>query len=95
MLKEKGFLLNLLGNSNLLEHETFTELLWAVFHLAEELASRNDVSSLPANDYEHLVGDIKRVHVLLLAQWLAYMEHLQVDYPYPLLTGGTNQPIQP
>jgi len=37
-LKEKRqFLLNLLENPNLLEHESFTNLLWAVFHLTEEL----------------------------------------------------------
>jgi len=31
-------LLGLLGNPNLLEHDSFTDLLWAVFHLMEELS---------------------------------------------------------
>ena len=34
---ERGFLIGLLGNQNLLEHETFTDLLWALTHLGEEL----------------------------------------------------------
>ena len=40
LLEKRGFLLGLLENPNLLEHESFTELLWAVFHLTEELAFR-------------------------------------------------------
>ncbi len=95
MLAERNFLLSLLGNPNLLEHETFTELLWAVFHLAEELGNRSDVSTLPASDYEHLIGDIKRVHVLLLTQWLAYMERLQEDYPFLFSLAVRTNPFNP
>jgi len=95
MAAERDFLLSLLGNPNLLEHEVFTELLWAVFHLAEELGNRSDVSSLPDKDYEHLVGDIKRVHVLLLTQWLAYMEHLQADYPFLFSLAVRTNPFNP
>lgn len=95
MLAEKSFLLSLLGNPNLLEHETFTELLWAVFHLAEELGSRSDVSNLTASDYEHLIGDIKRVNVLLLTQWLAYMAHLQEDYPFLFSLAVRTNPFNP
>jgi len=38
LLHKRGFLLSLLENPNLLEHESFTDLLFAVFHLTEELA---------------------------------------------------------
>ncbi len=34
---KRTFLLRLLENPNLLEHERFTDLLWAVFHASEEL----------------------------------------------------------
>jgi hypothetical protein len=44
LMDKRGFLLALLGNPNLLEHESFTDLLWAVFHLAEELGHRADVT---------------------------------------------------
>jgi len=79
---KRDFLLRLLENPNLLEHETFTELLCAVFHLMEELEARDDVSQLSFADSEHLAGDIKRAYVILLAEWLAYMKHLQSEYPY-------------
>ncbi|MBE3035856.1 MAG: hypothetical protein IMZ70_02050 [Candidatus Atribacteria bacterium] len=82
-LKEKRqFLLNLLGNPNLLEHESFTNLLWAVFHLTEELIHRRSLSELPETDYQHLAGDIKRAYHLLILEWLNYMKHLKANYPY-------------
>lgn len=82
-LKEEiNFLLRLLENPTLLEHESFTDLLWAVFHLAEELAARDDVKKLPDTDQKHLAGDIKRIYVLLVHQWLSYMGHLKNNFPY-------------
>jgi hypothetical protein len=76
------FLVRLLENPTLLEHESFTDLLWAVFHLAEELAARDSFARLPDTDYQHLAGDIKRIYVLLVHQWLNYMEHLKNNFPY-------------
>jgi hypothetical protein len=67
---ERDFLVRLLENPILLEHESFTELLRAVFHLTEELAAREDLGNLPDSDYKHLAGDIKRAYVLLVHQWL-------------------------
>ncbi len=82
LVGKRPFLLNLLENSNLLEHESFTELLWAVFHLTDELAHRRDLAKLPDTDYQHLSGDIKRAYQHLILQWLDYMKHLKQDYPY-------------
>ncbi len=82
LMDKRKFLLALLENPNLLEHETFTELLRAVFHLMEELEHRNDLSRLPAADYQHLSGDIARAYDLLIIEWLHYMEHLMINYPY-------------
>ena len=65
IIGKRAFLLRLLENPNLLEHEYFTELLWAVFHLAEELSHRTTVKDLPETDYEHSSGDIRRAHKLL------------------------------
>ena len=42
LLEKRDFLLRMLQNPNLLEHEAFTDLLWAVFHLADELGHRGD-----------------------------------------------------
>jgi len=82
-LKEKrDFLLRLLENPNLLEHEEFTELLRSVFHLTEELVKRLNFMELPQSDLNHLAGDIKRAYVHLINQWLDYMRHLKNNYPY-------------
>jgi hypothetical protein len=79
---KREFLLRLLENPNLLEHEEFTSLLWAVFHLAEELSFRVSLAGLPETDYQHLSGDINRAYGLLVKEWVSYMKHLQKDYPF-------------
>ncbi|HUU76259.1 MAG TPA: hypothetical protein VMW63_09240 [Methanoregulaceae archaeon] len=76
------FMIRLLENPILYEHERFTSLLQAVFHLTEELDKRPDVTSLPANDLSHLSGDIKRIYHALISQWLDYMQYLKKNYPY-------------
>jgi hypothetical protein len=85
----------LLENPNLLEHESFTELLWAVFHLTEETACRVDLKQLPDTDCQHLSGDIKRVYGLLISEWLAYMKHLRDNYPYLFHLAARTNPFNP
>ncbi|HAM49601.1 MAG TPA: hypothetical protein DCP92_02485 [Nitrospiraceae bacterium] len=82
LLERRDFLLQLLENPNLLEHESFTELLLAVFHLAEEMASREYVQGLPEPDLKHLANDIVRAYTFLVTEWLAHMRHLKDNYPY-------------
>ncbi len=82
LAEKRTFLLSLLANPNLLEHDAFTDLLWAVFHLVEELAARQEFANLPKSDFDHLSGDIKRAYSQLLVEWLSYMKHLKKDYPY-------------
>jgi len=82
LVGKRGFLVRLLENPMLLEHESFTDLLQAVFHAVEELESRKDLDKLPATDLEHLRGDLKRVYIQLVGEWLDYMRHLQRHYPY-------------
>jgi hypothetical protein len=79
---KKDVLLRLLENPSLLEHESFTDVLRAVFHLAEELDYREDFESLPKSDRTHLVGDMKRVYRVLTHQWLFYMGYLKNNHPY-------------
>ena len=79
---KKDFLLRLLENPNILEHESFTDVLRAVFHLAEELDYREDLERLPNSDRTHLVGDMKRVYRFLAYQWLFYMGYLKNNHPY-------------
>jgi len=79
---KRTFILTLLENPNLLEHDRFTDLLWAVTHLDEELEARPSLKNLPANDLEHLAVDIQRLYDHLASEWLGYVEHLKANYPF-------------
>jgi hypothetical protein len=95
-LKDKrAFLLRLLENPVLLERQNFSNLLWAVFHFADELTRRKTLKDLPDSDYEHIIGDIKRVYVLLIGEWLDYMKHLQKKYPYLFSLALRTNPFDP
>lgn len=78
----KSLMVTMLENPHLIEHETFTELMQALFHLAEEMRVRSRLTGLPDTDYAHLSGDINRVYGLLAREWLVYMRHLKENYPY-------------
>jgi hypothetical protein len=93
--RERDFLLRLLENPNLLEHDTFTELLWAVFHMAEELAHRSDLNRLDDADRVHIEGDILRAYELLVREWLVHLEHLKSDYPYLFSLAARTNPFDP
>ena len=80
--RKREFLLRLTENPTLLEHESFSDILLAITHLSEELASRPSLKDLPQTDLMHLQGDIKRVYGLLVHEWLDYMKYLNVNYPY-------------
>lgn len=95
LLEKRNFMLRLLENPSLLEHESFTELLWAVFHLTEELVSRTSLRNLPDPDYQHLYDDISRTYNLLVSEWLRYMKHLQIDYPYLFSFAVRTNPFNP
>jgi len=95
LMGKRDFLLRLLENPNLLEHESFTDVLWAVFHLTEELASRTNVRGLPDTDYKHLSADIKRAYISLISEWVTYMKHLKVDYPYLFSLAVRTNPFNP
>jgi hypothetical protein len=83
LVGHRSFLLALLENPNLLEHERFTDLLWAVFHVLEELEIRGgDLEGLPSADYAHLANDVKRAYSQIAGEWLAYAAHLKESYPF-------------
>lgn len=95
LTEKRPFLLGLLENPNLIEHESFTELLWAVFHLTEELGQRPSLSELPGADREHLSNDIRRAYTHLIFEWLSYNAHLQADYPYMFSLVVRTNPFDP
>jgi voltage-gated potassium channel len=80
--KHEDFMIRLLENPELHEHEEFTELMQALFHLNEELGIRERLTGLPPTDYNHLSIDINRAYRHLVLVWLGYMQHLKANYPY-------------
>jgi len=92
--QKRDLLLGLLANPNLLEHERFTDLLWAVFHLMEELVARESLDDLPDTDRSHLAGDVARAYSRLAVQWLLYCEHLKRAYPYIFSLTARTHPFQ-
>jgi len=82
LVQKRTFLLALLENPNLLEHDRFTDLLWAVFHLDEELEARLSLENLSEKDLEHLAIDIQRMYDHLASEWIDYVEHLKASYPF-------------
>jgi len=82
LAEKRTFLLTMLENPNLLEHDRFTDLLWAVTHLDEELEARTSLIGLPEKDLEHLAVDIQRMYDHLASEWLDYVQHLKAKYPF-------------
>ncbi len=89
---KRVFLVNLLQNPNLLEHETFTESLMALFHITEELAAR-DLDNLSEEDRLHTKHDLERAYGLLIRQYIAYMEYTYKHYPYFFLFVTNTNPF--
>jgi hypothetical protein len=94
LVQKREFLLALLENPNLLEHEQFTDLLWATFHLTEELEARKSLEHMPNADSKHIAGDIQRVYSQLIVEWLSYVEHLKSKYPYLFSLVARTHPFQ-
>lgn len=94
LVDKRGLLLTLLANPNLLEHERFTDLLWAILHLMEELVARDSLADLPATDLAHIAGDVKRAYSHLTVEWLLYCQHLQTAYPFIFSIVVRTHPLQ-
>jgi hypothetical protein len=94
LVGKRPFLLGLLENPNLLEHDRFTDLLWATFHLTEELEARQSFQGLPDSDIGHIAIDLQRVYRHLTMEWLLYVEHLKSQYPFLFSLVVRTQPFQ-
>lgn len=92
LIEKRSFLVNLLQNPNLLEHQTFTETIMSIFHIAEELAAR-DLKNLSNEDVEHTKTDLERAYNKLIFQWLSYMEYTKEHYPYFFLFAIRTNPF--
>ena len=79
--ENKMFLLNLISNPALLEHDSFTEMLRLLFHLSDEISERDDLKNLSVDDIMHISEDINKIYLSLICEWLNYMQHLKNDFP--------------
>jgi len=82
LMDRRDFFLRMLENPNLLEHDSFTDMLFAVFHITEELLARDDFSSSSKADIKHLEIDAERALRALIVQWIYHIRYLNLNYPY-------------
>ncbi len=92
---KRDFLLSLLENPYLMEQEALSDILWAVFHLTDELEAREKIPNLPLSDLNHLSNDLSRVYSLTVSHWLDYMAHLEAKYPYLFSLAARLNPFKP
>jgi hypothetical protein len=95
MQSRADLLLRLIENPTIQEHEHFTELLRAIFHLRDELSHRNNLSELLDSDRKHLEGDISRVYKLLIFEWLRYLRYIKKNYGYLFSLAIRTNPFDP
>lgn len=92
LIAHKPSMLRMLENSNLLEHESFTDMLWAVFHVADELQHRGTID-LSSADIDHLSNDFTRAYSVLLMEWVDYMIYLHDEYPFLYALALSRNPL--
>jgi hypothetical protein len=95
LTSRRGFMVRLLENPSLLENENFTDMLWAVFHMTEELDARENLENVPDSDLDHMLGDTARSYRNLFREWLSYMRHLHDNYPFLYSFAMRTSPIEP
>ena len=89
----KDMIIRLMENSSLHEHESFSDMLLALFHLTEELLRRDSLETNTAEDKKHLANDMKRVYIHMSQLWLEYMQHLKDNYYYLYLYNIRNRQL--
>ncbi len=95
LLENKEFAVNLLDNPVILEHETFTDMLWNVLHVTEELRRVYEFSTLSDEDKEDITGDLKNLYRLLAYEWVNYVEYLRDAYPHIFVYEAKTNPFIP
>jgi hypothetical protein len=66
-----------------------------VFHLTDELNCREAFDGLPSTDVRHLAMDMSRAYSFMLEQWLYYLQHLKIHYPYIFSLAIRKNPFDP
>jgi len=92
--ERRSLMLRMLENPNLMEHDSFTDMLWSVFHFADELQTRTSLDNLSQSDMNHLKTDTIRAYKALVLEWVDYMKYLHDEYPYLYSLAIRKNPIQ-
>ncbi len=95
LLDNKEFAVNLLDNPTLMEHERFTDLLWNLLHVTEELRRVINFDSLSAEDEEDIKKDIELLYGLLAYEWVNYLQYLRHSYPHIFTYEAKTNPFVP
>ncbi len=97
LLKKRNFLLVLLENPVILELTSFSDMLWVIFHLIEELEKipTKKVANWSEDDFNHLNEDIKATYIFLVMEWLDYMKILKLEDPYLFSLALRANPFDP
>ncbi|MGL5615015.1 MAG: hypothetical protein ACRDD2_02125 [Sarcina sp.] len=91
--KKNNFLLSIITNPTLMEHESFSDMTIALFHLKEELQDIYINTDSICCDKEHIKQDIKVLYRLMAKSWASYMKHLKEEYPTLFVKAMTHNPF--
>ncbi len=95
LLENKEFAINLLDNPAIIEHEAFTDLLWNVLHLTDELKRVINFEHLEAEDYRDIKNDIETLYRLLVYEWVNYVHYLKDRHPHMFVYEAKTNPLVP
>lgn len=90
--KNKNLLITLITNENLLDHETFTEMLVSIMHLREELDTRYS-NHMEEYEISHIKTDLAVAYKYLTLEWSYYINYLRREYPQLFLKALINNPF--
>ena len=80
--ENKEFVVNILDNPMILEHDTFTDLLWNILYLTERMKRTINFEDLPDDEKKELKDDIITLYRLLTYEWVNYLQYLKNNYPH-------------
>ncbi len=95
LLTNREFVVNLLGNPAIIEHEAFTDLLWNVLHLGDELKMVVNAGEMSQEDREDLRHDMEKLYSLLIYEWINYVHYLKSSHPHIFVYEAKTNPLVP
>lgn len=92
---KKDFIISIITNPTLMEHESFSDMAISLFHLRDELQDRYFKMEYECGCYDrqHLAKDIKVSYRLMVNGWVMYMKHLKEEYPQLFVKEMINNPF--